>query len=566
MRRPKRVLEFLAIASLAWGGACAQQPPSVPAVAHAGAPPAHGKSYRIAGKLTDSVSGQAVAGATMMLLAGEPRQLALTVLTDPDGAFALGPVPAGKYMLVASRRGYMLTAFDQHEMYSSAIVTGDGQDTEHIPFRINPSAMIRGFVTDDAGEPVQQAEVLLVRKANVGGLGQQLVKSIQGVTDDTGLFESWNLLPGTYYLAVKAEPWFAIHPSQAETDKATGQEEREAQAALDVAYPVTYYDGTREEESATPIEIKPGDRVQADVSLHSVPALRMTVHLPVKQSASADQQRYGPGVTITQTVLGQENFGVGAGNRPEHAANAGIVEIDGVAPGHYTMLEGQPPQRLEVNATSSQDVDLSGEIPTFPVEIKARMSDGSKLPEPLEIGIMSDSPQHERQTTMTDAKGIARFGSVAPGRCVIAAESKNAALAVVGVQAGTETAADSRFTVRDRKLTINVVLAQGKTNIEGFAQKQGKGQAGVMVVLVPKNPEASLAQFRRDQSDSDGSFLLQNVPPGDYTVVAIEDGWELEWARSAVIGKYVASGVPVHVAAGAGALMKLSGPVAVQAR
>ena len=31
--------------------------------------------------------------------------------------------------------------------------------------------------------------------------------------------------------------------------------------------------------------------------------------------------------------------------------------------------------------------------------------------------------------------------------------------------------------------------------------------------------------IRRDQSDSDGSFALRDVVPGQYTVVAIQDGW-----------------------------------------
>jgi len=35
---------------------------------------------------------------------------------------------------------------------------------------------------------------------------------------------------------------------------------------------------------------------------------------------------------------------------------------------------------------------------------------------------------------------------------------------------------------------------------------------------------------RRDQSDSDGIFTLHSVVAGQYTVVAISDGWDLEWA------------------------------------
>jgi hypothetical protein len=35
--------------------------------------------------------------------------------------------------------------------------------------------------------------------------------------------------------------------------------------------------------------------------------------------------------------------------------------------------------------------------------------------------------------------------------------------------------------------------------------------------------------FRRDQSDLDGTFSLHGVIPGTYTVVAIDNGWDLDW-------------------------------------
>lgn len=124
----------------------------------------------------------------------------------------------------------------------------------------------------------------------------------------------------------------------------------------------------------------------------------------------------------------------------------------------------------------------------------------------------------------------------------------------------------SRIEVKDHNLLVNVVLAAAKTNVEGFAAKDGKNEAGVMVVLVPKNPEAHLVEFRRDQTDSDGSFSLQGVALGEYTVVAIEDGWELEWAKPEVIARYVKGGVGVTVPLRAPARMKVSGAVGVQGK
>ncbi len=68
-----------------------------------------------------------------------------------------------------------------------------------------------------------------------------------------------------------------------------------------------------------------------------------------------------------------------------------------------------------------------------------------------------------------------------------------------------------------------------------------------MVVLVPHDPANSMPLFRRDQSDSDGSFTLPNIVPGQYTVVAVANGWDLEWGNPAVLQPYLKGGQPVQV-------------------
>jgi len=86
------------------------------------------------------------------------------------------------------------------------------------------------------------------------------------------------------------------------------------------------------------------------------------------------------------------------------------------------------------------------------------------------------------------------------------------------------------------------------------------------VVLVPRELTALPALARRDQSDSDGSFSLRDVAPGQYTLVAIEDGWELDWAQPEVIARYLRAGIAVTVSDKPGKLQPLAEPVPVQTR
>jgi hypothetical protein len=87
-----------------------------------------------------------------------------------------------------------------------------------------------------------------------------------------------------------------------------------------------------------------------------------------------------------------------------------------------------------------------------------------------------------------------------------------------------------------------------------------------MVVLVPKDAAGFPELVRRDQSDSDGSFALRDAAPGQYTVVAIEDGWGLDWARPEVIGRYLPGGITVTVTDTLDKVAHVSGPVPVQQR
>jgi hypothetical protein len=119
--------------------------------------------------------------------------------------------------------------------------------------------------------------------------------------------------------------------------------------------------------------------------------------------------------------------------------------------------------------------------------------------------------------------------------------------------------------VGDKPLSLAVTVSASATRVEGFARKDGKAAAGVLVALIPKEPGKIASLSRRDQSDSDGSFGLLNVAPGDYTVLAIEGGWNLDWSDPAVIGRYLPGGIAVTVKDSSDKRVQVSKAVPVQA-
>jgi len=74
-----------------------------------------------------------------------------------------------------------------------------------------------------------------------------------------------------------------------------------------------------------------------------------------------------------------------------------------------------------------------------------------------------------------------------------------------------------------------------------------KPVSGIMVVLAPQEMGDNTPLFRRDQSDSDGTFTLPDVVPGHYTALALRNAWDMEWASAEALRPYLAKGTPVVV-------------------
>jgi hypothetical protein len=59
---------------------------------------------------------------------------------------------------------------------------------------------------------------------------------------------------------------------------------------------------------------------------------------------------------------------------------------------------------------------------------------------------------------------------------------------------------------------------------------------------------------------------LQNVVPGSYTVLAIENGWDLDWSQPGVIAAYLKRGRAIEIGNQTGRIMNLSNAVEVQSK
>ena len=538
MRIRRKLILTCGLALVQYGGAVADQNPAAQETSRAG------QTFRIAGTVVSATTGEPLSQARIWIAETRDRAKSISMVTSEDGRFEFSQLKAGKYSLEGAKRGFISSAYEQHEQYSTAIVTGPEFATEQLVLRLTPMALITGHVVDEFGDPVRSANLILYLENHGAGMSR-IIRFNNATSDDRGFFDFSLLRPGKYYISVNAKPWYAMHPT---TASAPGDGPApQISPGLDVAYPTTYYNGATEADSATPIEVKGGDRLQVEMHLNPVPALHLIFRMPERRPAERNLFRMP---LLEKHVFDSVEFVQTDGMRQ---VAPGMYELMGVAPGRYTVNarnseSGQLEQSTDVELDrDGQELDDSRGEPLGSLKLSVKIPGEETLPRQYGIGLQSS-----RGRTMAfkrgDPTGKFTFESLPPGKYAILVGSQTKPYSVVRTssQAGDAPGHDVNI-MAGAAVELTAWLAAGTVSIEGVVQKKGKSVAGVMVALVPKDPVAHIELFRRDQSDFDGTFVVRGVIPGSYTIIAVEDAWGLEWLQPSVLARYVLQGKNVTV-------------------
>jgi len=230
-------------------------------------------------------------------------------------------------------------------------------------------------------------------------------------------------------------------------------------------------------------------------------------------------------------------------------------ELTGIAPGPY-VLQVISPQEGD-SSGSYQEMDISGDmdLPTrsAPLAVVGGIVKFNDTPVPASLIVTLVSSQLSRRYGLRiTGEGAFKFsGPVIPGKYEISVGGVPnwyiRSISVTGARLSGRTLDISGS--EPVRLALNV--GHGLGRIDGTAVRDGRPIAGAMILLIPRDAENNSVLFRRDQSDSDGTFTLYNVVPGSYSLVAIEDGWHLLWSDSRVLERYMRLGQSIHISSGA---------------
>jgi len=496
----------------------------------------HGQ-FSASGTIVNAINGEAVRKAQVQLSpAGQPGETQ-HFETGSDGAFVFHGLAAGKYNLSAQARGFPQQLLDQHNGFNTAVVVGPDKVSSGIVFRLRPEAAITGRLLDEHNEPVREAQVMLFIRTN--DMGKNSVQHRgQARSDDQGHYHFNHLQPGSYYVAVSAQPWYLRYGVQ--MARSANQQTSEIDPTLDVAYPVTYYPGATDSDDAGAIVLRPGDRISADFNLVPVQSLHITI-----PSSSQDGNRMP---NFRERVFGDSNIFV----QPMIYRVQDQIEVSGIAPGTYslTLNNGGGPDRVqqvqEVSLTGNTQLDLS-QIQTLESVRGTLKMEGAK-PTRNPVISLQNSASGMIVPTRVNEDGTFTVQPPNPGKYAVSLGNAPGYAIRTIAATGTHISGRTFDFTGTQPVELTIQASEGTGSVNGIVKNGDRPVSGAMVVLVPDNPADNLSIFRRDQSDSDGTFTLRDVVPGHYTALALQNGWEMEWGSPEALRPYVGKGTPVEVA------------------
>lgn len=423
-------------------------------------------------------------------------------------------------------------------------------------------ALITGHVMDEFGDGIRSASVTLYFENHNGGM-TRITRYSNSTSDDRGFFDFSLLRPGKYYVSATAQPWYAIHP--ASTVDGASSPASQVSSGLDVAYPTTYYNGATDADGAMAIEVKGGDRLEIDVHVNPVPALHLVFRVPT--DAQGQQQGGFQLPVLEKRVFDSVSF-VQTGGM--NSVGPGVFEITGVPPGRYTVRvrssdagRGQQAADVDLEQNGQELNDSRGES-LGGLKVTIKMPGDEPLPKQYGVGLQ-DARRRSVAFRQGDPTGQFTFEDLPAGKYAIWVGSQAKPFSVVRVtSAGGDSWGHDVSIAAGATAEVTATISAGIVRIEGVVKKKGKRVGGVMVALVPNDPVAHMDLFRRDQSDLDGSFVLQGVIPGAYTIVAVEDAWGLDWMQPSVLARYVQHGQNISVGDFMNGTLQLPDPIEVQ--
>jgi protocatechuate 3,4-dioxygenase beta subunit len=457
--------------------------------------------------------------------------LSASTSTDAEGKFSMKSIEPGQYRLTVSRPGFVQTSYGARPglpQSGTTLTLDKGQTLKNIEFRIPPHSVITGRVFDDDGDPVQGAQIQLLRYQYVQGR-RQLMPNGFAATNDLGEYRMFGIAPGKYYVsAIARDIWNST------IDHSSNQQ-------ADEGFAPTYYPGTSEIASATQLNV-PLSRVIQGIDM----MLRKTRTYRIRGNVLGGARGVNRGgMLFVQPKEGDIGM-MGLGRSPAQWRGAnGEFEVRGVRPGSYFIQANSYDADMQLTArvfVEVTDRDLEGVVlnlgPGFEVSGSVRVLGGAPLTfEDLTIGLQPKTmnPMGGYAGTRVKEGGVFVIPRVSQDVYYVSLRGGPPELYLKSARLGDVDVLEHGLDLSQASSVsgLELVMSPGAATVEGsVADEDGKPVRGAGVLLRPKSvkPETLSLLQKQVTTDQNGQFKIVNVTPGDYYLIAFDgrDGMEIQ--------------------------------------
>lgn len=472
--------------------------------------------------MTDETPSRPLRRVNIGVLGTDEAQVRLT-MTDDNGRFVMPVLPAGRYLVTASKPPYVDTVYGARlpGRPGTAIMLKDGERRTDLTIKMLPGGAITGVITDEYGKPAAGVGVDLLRPERRGGIpmlssAMSMLSAMllpRQITDDRGVYRFSGIPPGEY--VVSAIPMDPAGGSVLQT-------EQDVEAAIrQLGEPGL--SASPSSRTPTSTVIGPSDRPSRPVSMTGMP--------PFMNFPEPPNLQVPPGSPNGPTVGYAPVFYPGSTSAAEALA--------------ITIGPGEERREINIVARPVPTTRVEGRVfrpdgdPAPNVSIQLRGEDPINTPAALFASMMTSS------TSRSDGTFV--IGGIAPGRYTLYARRVSGPNRIPGVSqapaasdpplwAAADIVADGR-TITGLDLTLQTGMTiSGRIVFDGTRPSPKDFQAVNIIARPVRIVDLVQMVNGAGRVAADGTFTISGLTPGWYrlTGVAAGDNLPILWSEASV--------------------------------
>jgi 5-hydroxyisourate hydrolase-like protein (transthyretin family) len=473
------------------------------------------RSSVIGGTVVDVIYGAPLKAAEVSVqdlrASGQTIAQPASTRTDNNGRFRIEGLGSGRYLVQASRDGY-INEIRQHEtLGTEVLLLSPGQHVEDLVLRLLPGGAVSGRVVNERGIPLSGVTLQALTYSHRDGR-QELEEVSSTSSDSRGRYRMQGLAGGEYYIR-------GTSPNPAQSNP----------SAVRASTPI-YYPAASNLTRAAQLSIRPGTEL-AGIDLTCAPEPTFEISGRVLDAPTSLPAR-----AVEVTLLSDQGDTISASER---TSADGEFKFSGIVPGSYVLVvesAGDARQQGTLWGRTSVDVrDVNVEGIEIILSRGAAVSGHIRVEgkTSLDLGELTATLEAKESMTLSALMpGIEDAPVTSDGSFIL----RNVAtgtyeLSVFPIPAGYFLEAGGGLGSLETSVTVagsyplpslELILRSASAWIDGTVSSD-KPAARAFVVLAPQGERHNHARYYKTAvTNPFGKFVIRSVPPGDYKLFAWE--------------------------------------------